>query len=664
MPAAFGSYLGTGASTSSGTSLTWTTTGAINVGDLVIIRVGSDNASATTPTFTCSDGSANVYTNQRQGAVNATAAAGVAGAIFTCKATVARSIGTTMTITLSNAVAHKTAYGETYTGVDETLRVAAVSATGTATAASAGATAAGLVAGDIVFGMTANETRGTITGDSDTTNGSWAAQTTVRSATSGSDATCVSVVGQYKVVTATGAQTYNVTAVAAEWFCACIVLQASPPPAITQAAYRFYYDGSEASSVALAAQDTVPTLDYTAGFSCFVRIRLQLTTASGTSGTDDWQLEFDRNGANSWATPVGMTSVQVSEGQATTNRLTGGTGSFVAGKVSLDRQVDNLAWSGNNYTELLFGFNLGPANVLHGDSIRLRVLYNGATTGMTYTVYPTFSVTKLGTVPRTGLVAWLDADDASTFSYSSGVNVSQWRDKGAAGNHFVGPAIGVATRDGTINARTSVRVADHNCSISRTPTPVGVNNDNFAMFMVARRTGGDAANSLMITNGDPAVSGYGIASRAGNANTGILRGGINWNASTTADDGGVHVYTLTRTGGIYGVFIDGVPTSLNGTNPGGIVVPANGTYLPSPNAAHSWGGDLCEALIYDRPMSNEEQLYIQDALKTKWVPVPVGGKIKVWSGSAWVEKPVKVWSGSAWVEKPVKVWNGSAWVLS
>jgi hypothetical protein len=35
---------------------------------------------------------------------------------------------------------------------------------------------------------------------------------------------------------------------------------------------------------------------------------------------------------------------------------------------------------------------------------------------------------------------------------------------------------------------------------------------------------------------------------------------------------------------------------------------------------------------------------------------------KVWSGSAWVEKPAKVWSGSAWVTKPMKIWNGSAWV--
>ena len=42
---------------------------------------------------------------------------------------------------------------------------------------------------------------------------------------------------------------------------------------------------------------------------------------------------------------------------------------------------------------------------------------------------------------------------------------------------------------------------------------------------------------------------------------------------------------------------------------------------------------------------------------------PAGsGLIKVWSGSAWVEKPVKVWTGSAWVTKPLKRWNGTAWV--
>lgn len=35
--------------------------------------------------------------------------------------------------------------------------------------------------------------------------------------------------------------------------------------------------------------------------------------------------------------------------------------------------------------------------------------------------------------------------------------------------------------------------------------------------------------------------------------------------------------------------------------------------------------------------------------------------LKLWTGSAWVQKPVKVWSGSTWVTKPLKSWSGEAW---
>lgn len=43
-------------------------------------------------------------------------------------------------------------------------------------------------------------------------------------------------------------------------------------------------------------------------------------------------------------------------------------------------------------------------------------------------------------------------------------------------------------------------------------------------------------------------------------------------------------------------------------------------------------------------------------------PTPVGGNIKVYSGTGFVVKPVKVWTGTAWVAKPLKRWNGTAWV--
>jgi hypothetical protein len=48
----------------------------------------------------------------------------------------------------------------------------------------------------------------------------------------------------------------------------------------------------------------------------------------------------------------------------------------------------------------------------------------------------------------------------------------------------------------------------------------------------------------------------------------------------------------------------------------------------------------------------------------KQTVVVAGGKPKVWTGSAFADKPAKVWNGSAWVEKPMKIWNGSSWVLA
>lgn len=46
------------------------------------------------------------------------------------------------------------------------------------------------------------------------------------------------------------------------------------------------------------------------------------------------------------------------------------------------------------------------------------------------------------------------------------------------------------------------------------------------------------------------------------------------------------------------------------------------------------------------------------------VPPSSGKPVKVWNGSAWVDRKaaVKVWNGSAWVAKTLKVYNGSAWV--
>jgi hypothetical protein len=55
------------------------------------------------------------------------------------------------------------------------------------------------------------------------------------------------------------------------------------------------------------------------------------------------------------------------------------------------------------------------------------------------------------------LVGWWDADDATTFTFSSGTSVSQWNDKSGNGYHLAqGTAGNQPTRSGTVNGRSSV----------------------------------------------------------------------------------------------------------------------------------------------------------------------------------------------------------------
>jgi hypothetical protein len=55
------------------------------------------------------------------------------------------------------------------------------------------------------------------------------------------------------------------------------------------------------------------------------------------------------------------------------------------------------------------------------------------------------------------LVGWWDADDATTFTFSSGTSVSQWNDKSGNNYHLAqGTAGEQPTRSGTVNGRSSV----------------------------------------------------------------------------------------------------------------------------------------------------------------------------------------------------------------
>ena len=99
----------------------------------------------------------------------------------------------------------------------------------------------------------------------------------------------------------------------------------------------------------------------------------------------------------------------------------------------------------------------------------------------------------VGDLPVKGnLYAWYDAADDTTFSYSSGTSVSQWRDKSGFGYHMI-PKTNGPTRNSVLNSRKTI-------TFTNTQT-IGNNNINlyfssYSVFLVHRLTGGANLRTL------------------------------------------------------------------------------------------------------------------------------------------------------------------------
>jgi hypothetical protein len=202
------------ASNASGATLT------AAVGTVILVFVAADNngASGANSTTTCVDSDGvNVYTKvstvlQDPGA----AAAGVVLTIYACKVVQALS-NDTFTISFSPNTTAKCAWAWVISpGAGEVVNFWEAGASGNAGSTSThGAPNKDCPNGFIFFGVAAIESNTAITGDSDTTNGSWV-NTTALSANSGSDLTSVEQLVQYKIVTASGVQDWACTTAASK----------------------------------------------------------------------------------------------------------------------------------------------------------------------------------------------------------------------------------------------------------------------------------------------------------------------------------------------------------------------------------------------------------------------------------------------------------------
>lgn len=148
---------------------------------------------------------------QQHNSATATAGAGVRGELWAIRTTVDWPASTDYPITLSAAVTAKACQPAEFSGVSATQRStpgAGTSTAGTPTSVTSGTAP---VTGDLVLGLGSFETSTVPTRDADTLNGSWADAFPPFAIVGGTAATNVALIGQYKLVTAGGQQTYNPT---------------------------------------------------------------------------------------------------------------------------------------------------------------------------------------------------------------------------------------------------------------------------------------------------------------------------------------------------------------------------------------------------------------------------------------------------------------------
>lgn len=222
----------TATSTTSNTTLEITGVSA-DVGDMLVVMIASDNSetSGTSPISSISDDAGNTWTQRvnRSRTSGNTVDDGVAIRSYTSAITSALSSGT-ITVTFSTSTRSKVALvKKVVAGAGE---IVGYDTNGGANGNSStpSTTSSSVPNGYTIMGFVGAETAASVTGDLDTTNGSWSTQQT-NAASTGTNSTSIRMSSQQKTVTATGDQTYNpLLGSSTDWSCGWMRFYAAAAP--------------------------------------------------------------------------------------------------------------------------------------------------------------------------------------------------------------------------------------------------------------------------------------------------------------------------------------------------------------------------------------------------------------------------------------------------
>ena len=198
-----------------------------------------------------------------------------------------------------------------------------------------------------------------------------------------------------------------------------------------------------------------------------------------------------------------------------------------------------------------------------------------------------------------GLQFWIDSDDASTFTYSSGTEVSQWNDKSGNARHVSQANASLQpSRSTTRNSLSTVAFVDANGDILSTAS-VTITQP-MTIFGVIRYTN-------VNTGAHTIISGSGLSIYT-NLDLWKMYGGAEINAGS--DDANWHYMTWVANGASSSIRKDGVTGVSGNAGTGGFASPID--------IGADWDGDMAEMLIYNTALGTTDRDAVESYLATKW----------------------------------------------
>jgi hypothetical protein len=232
--------------------------------------------------------------------------------------------------------------------------------------------------------------------------------------------------------------------------------------------------------------------------------------------------------------------------------------------------------------------------------------------------------TTVTPAPLAGYSLWLDASDASTFTYSSGTLVSQWSDKSANAYNFTQATVGnQPSRNGTQNSKSAVTFgADF---LANTSLNWGASNST--LFIVARedKALGTGYQNLFTTGtGASGQWGYGVSDAGAGDKIGIFDIAQGFTAfNSVMSSGNADVLAFTSAGISAGsvtanLFINGSADSLNPRTQSNTTSAAGALLGAATSANEPFYGTICEVVLYPSQLSGTDRNTVEAYLKTKW----------------------------------------------